>query len=188
MNNFNPNKCYIEKIDNSNIVSDYTPVNYYFQLFSSFLYLLILFYLFFISNNFLSHSVGRNGIRFFLLYYLGVPNLKIFLNTLFVKKLKIDYTNGLIFLNNKPLSIERVSSINITEICPYHYSWRWGQTQAFNLSFYKKSVITLKTDFGDIKFYICSEKALNMLIKLFEKFEKDYSTMYDERRLWFTFY
>lgn len=188
MNNFNPDKCYIEKADNSCTVSNYTLVNYYFQIISSFLYLVILFYLFFVSKSFFGSTVGGNGLRYFLLYYLGIPNLKIFLNLIFAQKLKIDFINGFISLNNKPLSIERVSSINITEICPYHYSWRWGQTPAFNFSLYKKSVISIKTDFGDIKFYVCSDKALDLLIKFFDKFSKDYSTAYDERRLFFTFY
>lgn len=188
MDNFNSSKCYIEKADNKNSVSACTQVNYLFQIISSFIYLVILIYLFFASKADFSNTLGGNGLRYFLLYALGLPNLKILFNSLFAKNLKLDFGNGLLYINNKPLSIERATSISITEICPYHYSWRWGQTPAFNLSFYHKSVITITTDFGDINFYVCSKKALDLLIKFFEKFNKNYSTYYDEQRLWFTLY
>lgn len=188
MTNFNSSKCYIEKADNRNVISAFTQISYLFQIISAFIYLIILIYLFFSTKTFFSYTVGGNGLRLFLLYSLGLPNLKIFFNSLFAKNIKLDFGNGMLYINNKPLLIERAISINITEICPYHYSWRWGQTPAFNLSFYHKSVITITTDFGDIKFYVCSRKALDILVKFFEKYKKDYSTSYDERRLWFTFY
>ena len=188
MGDFNSSKCYIEKADNRNVVSELTCINYYIQIISAFVYLILIVYVFFSSKAFFSQTVGGNGLRLFLLYFLGIPNLKIFLNSLFAQNIKLDFVNGMLYINNKPLSIERAISINITEICPYHYSWRWGETPAFNFSFYHKSVITITTDFGDIKFYVCSKNALNLLVKFFEKFGKNYSTSYDEKRLWFTLY
>ena len=188
MSNFNPDKCYIEKSDDSQISSNCTCINYYFQLISSFLYVVIVLYFFFTLKKYFGNSVGGNGVRYFFLYFFGWPNLKIFLNSLFAPKLKLDFQNGVIYVNNKPFSIERAKNIDIVEIYPYHYSWRWGNTPAFNLSGYKKSVITISTEFGDIKFYVCSSKSLNLLIQFFDKFNKSYSSMLDERMLVFTFY
>ena len=188
MSNFNPNKCYIEQPDKANIASDLTNINYYFPLILSFLYMIVLLWFLFAPGFSFSNTVGGNGIRLLLLYSLGIPNIKIFFNSLFAKKLKLDLLNGVIYVNNKPLAIERATNITVTEICPYHYSWRYGQTPAFNLSFYQKSVITITTDFGNISFYVCTKKAVDMLTKFFEKFSKDYDIVYDERRLFFTFY
>lgn len=188
MNDFNPNKCYIEKAESTNASFNLVTINYYFQLISSFLYMILLLLLLFAYGDSFNKSVGGNGIRILLLYSLGIPNLKIFFNSLFVKKIKLDSQNGILYVNDKPLAIDRAKRINITEICPYHYSWRFGQTPAFNLSLYQKSVITITTDFGDISFYVCSKKAEEILIKFFEKFGKDYDIVYDEQRLFFTFY
>lgn len=188
MDNFNPQKCYIEKADNTRVTENWVNVNYYFQLISSFVYLIILIYFFFSLKTYFAGTVGANGFRYFLLYWLGWPNLKIFINVLFAPKLKFDSSNRLISVNNKPFSIDRAKTIDIVEICPYHYSWRWGQTPAFNLSGYKKSVIQIGTDYGVVNFYVCSKKSLNTFIAFLEKFNKNYSYSYDERRLWFTFY
>ncbi len=192
MDNFNPNKCYIEKasnnVEDAQNVQNWTNITYNFQWISSLAYTIIIIYLFFISKDYFKSTVGGDGLRYFLLYFLGLPNLKIFLNTFFAPKLRIDYHNGLLSVNNKNFSIERAQQITIVEICPYHYTWRWGRTPAFNLSGYKKSVITINTAYGDVSFYVCSKKAVKMLCSFFDKFKKDYSNVYDERMLWFTFY
>lgn len=199
MSNFNANKCYVEKFNDNSNNSNWIKITYYFQIISSFIYTAVVISIFCIIIFYrIKYPYGhyprlrrrRHSLLWdcFILYVFGWPNLKIFLNSIFAPKIKLDFANGLISINNKPLSIERAEKISIVEIRPYHQTWRFGVYPAFNLSGYKKSIVTITTSFGDISFYVCSEKALELLTKFFEKYNKDYTNTYDERMLWFTFY
>ena len=81
---------------------------------------------FFSSKIFFSQTVGGNGLRLFLLYFLGLPNLKIFLNSLFAKSIKLDFVNGMLYINNKPLSIEKAIRKCI------EYSFTYGNLDELN--------------------------------------------------------
>ncbi len=196
MSGFNPNKCYVEKNDSVAVSSNWTSITYYFQIISSFVYTVLIVCLFFIlisswpsSGYRARHRHGATFlVDFFLLYVLGWPNLKIFLNSFFAPKIKLDFVNGLISVKNKPLSFERIQKVRILEIRPYHDSWRFGEYSAFNLSGYKKSIVTITTSYGDINFYICSEKAIELITKFCEKFNIESVYTYVERRLFLTFY
>lgn len=196
MSNFNPNKCYVEESTANQNSSNWTNITYYFQIISSFIYTFIVVYLFFIFITHEPSSSYRYSYRrrhsvfwdYFLLYVLGWPNLKIFFNSLFAPRVKLDFDNGLISVNNKPLSVDRIKKMDIVEIKPYHSTWRFGDYPAFNFSGYKKSIISINTQYGDISFYVCSEKALELLTKFCEKFWKECNYTYDERRLFLTFY
>ncbi len=197
MSNFNPNKCYVEESTANQNSSNWTSITYYFQIISSFIYALLVVYVFFILINYEPSGYSRHRYYrrhhsvfwdYFLLYAIGWPNLKIFFNSLFAPRVKLDFDNGLISVNDKPLSVDRIKKMDIVEIKPYHSTWRFGDCPAFNFSGYKKSIVSINTQYGDISFYVCSEKALELLTKFCEKFGKECNYTYDERRLFLTFY